>query len=401
MYKGSVWMCALIFCVAVALPRVILAQDKGGIMLGVGHIYPELELKTLHDDNLLRAPGRELETWVGIISPKVTYEIASHKNRFIAEYLLEAGFHENSSIDDYVDNRLRAEYEYTPTSRIFAAVRSEYFDTHDSRGEFRTEGATATVVEAEPDEWHHWAIEGNAAYGAKSAKGRIEADLGYLDKTYDNNRAVTFVRDRDNTYGAARLFYRIRPKTNVVLEARATKFNYDRDAPGSASLDSLGTTILAGVTWEATFKTTGFAKIGFVDKDFDSSRRADDDDIAWEAGVEWRPRTYSIFTLETSSGHLETNGTGDFISHDEIKFGWRHDWRTRISTQVDFTYAEESFDDITSREDEIINAGGHVYYEMRRWLNLGAGYRYDERDSSTNLFDYDRNLFELLVNITL
>jgi hypothetical protein len=365
MQKNSAGFRALFFCVSIILPQASLAQGKGGgIMLGIGHVYPELELRTLYDDNLLRAPGRELQTLIGI------------------------------------DNRLRAEYEYTPTSRISAAVRGEYLDTHDPRGTGRSEGVVGTIVETDPDEWHHWAIEANAAYGAKTAKGRIEADIGYTGKTYDNNRGVTYVRDRDDTYGAARLYYGIRPKTDVVLEARATEFNYDRSAPGSASLDSLGTTLLAGVTWDATFKTTGYAKIGLIDKDFDSSRRKDDDDFAWEMGVVWNPRTYSSFTLETSSGYLETNGTGDLISHDEINFGWNHQWRARLNTQVYFSYAEDTFG-LDPREDELINAGALVNYEMRRWLKLGAGYMYDERDSNTNLFDYDRNLFEVSANITL
>ena len=397
--KGAV-LHVLCFCAVFLFTRTVPAEDKGGILLSIGTLYPELEFKTIHDDNLLRSRTNELSTLIGVIAPHLTYEIADHKNRIIFDYLLESGFHENSSIDDYVDNRLRAEYEYTPTSRIFAALRGEYLDTRDPRGTGRAEGGTGGITQTTPDEWHHWAIEGNAAYGAKTAKGKVEADIGYIAKTYDNNRAFTFVRDRDDTYGAARLFYRIQPKTNIVLEARATNYNYDQEAPGTPSLDSITSTYLAGATWEATFKTTGFAKVGLIDKDFDSNLLTDDDDFTWEIGVEWRPRTYSTFNLMTSREFQETNGTGNLISHDSILFSWTHDWQTRFTTVVDFSYAEDSFDP-TAREDELINAGAHVYYEMRRWLNLGAGYRYDERDSSTNTFDYDRNLLELIAKITL
>ena len=45
--------------------------------------------------------------------------------------------------------------------------------------------------------------------------------------------------------------------------------------------------------------------------------------------------------------------------------------------------------------------GVSVNYKMRRWLELGGGYRYDERDSTINLFDYDRNIFELIATIAL
>jgi hypothetical protein len=402
MYKNNTWLYIVLISVSFFPPQTILAQDKGGIRLklGMGHFSPELELKILHADNLLLAPDRKQETWVSVISPKLTYEIASHKNRFIAAYLLRAGFHENSSSDDYVDNRVRVEYQYTPTSRVFTALRGEYLDSHDPRGTFRTEGVTATLIEAEPDEWHHWGIEGKAAYGRKNAKGHIEADLGYIDKTYDNNRADTFVRDGVTTYGAARFFYRIRPKTRIVLEARARDFNYDEDAPGSASLDSIDSTLFAGVIWKATYKTTRYAKIGFINKDFDSSRRADDDNTAWEVGVEWRPRTYSIFSLNTSRSYQETNGTGDFILNDQLKLGWAHVWGSRFSTRVEFTYAEDGFG-LDAREDESFRVEGHVDYKMRRWFDLRAGYRYIEKDSNDNSFDYDQNLFEFTARITL
>jgi hypothetical protein len=400
--KSNTWGHALFFCIVAVLTQAVQAQDKDGIKLKTdfGNFFPELDLKTYHDDNLLRSADDELETWVNVISPRMTYELASLKNRFVADYHLKAGFHENSSIDDYVDNHIRIENEYTPTSRIYAALRGEYLDTHDARGTFRTENITGTAKEQEPDEWHNWGFEGNFAYGAKTARGRIEADIGYVDKDYDNNRADTYGWDLYYAYGLTRFLYRLRPKTNIVLEGRVTQFNYDDDVPGTGSLDSVDTTLLAGVTWDATFKTTGYAKIGLIDKNFDSSRREDNDDIAWEMAVEWRPKTYSTVTLKTSSGFLETHGVGDAISHDEIQLGWRHNWRSGISTNLAFVYAEDGFAP-DPREDEVIQMKASVNYDMRRWLRLTAGYHYEETDSNTNLFDYDVNRIQLVVNISL
>jgi len=74
----------------------------------------------------------------------------------------------------------------------------------------------------------------------------------------------------------------------------------------------------------------------------------------------------------------------------------------KLSTLVDITYSEDSFDQVTTgREDEYLNIGLAVNYNMRRWLEISGSYRYDERDSTIGLFDYDRNLFELTANIAL
>lgn len=371
--------------------------DGAGIPLGIGQLYPSVELNVHHDDNLLSAATGEVDTFVSILSPQLSYQIESNKSLILMEYVLDVGEHYSSHNDDYTDHNLRAEYEYQPTSRIFTALRGQYVDTRDPRGTGASEGGLTSATD--PDEYNTLAILGEAGYGSEEAKGRVEFDIGFMGKDYTNNRATTFVRDRDEFHGSARAFYRFMTRTNFVLEGRARNFNYEQDATGTAGLDSTTMKYLAGVTWDATYKTTGFAKIGVIDKDFDSSARADDDALLWEVGVEWQPRTYSTFTLSTQRDFTETNGTGDFVEESSVNVGWQHAWRERLSSSVNFTFAMDDY--TTTREDDRINASATVNYELRRWLNLGAGYTYDERDSNTNAFDYDRNKFELTAIITL
>jgi polysaccharide biosynthesis protein VpsM len=393
------WNAVIITALAISINNNALAYEIGdaaGIPLGAGHLYPKLETKLIHDDNLFRLNTVERDTWIAVFSPELTYELKSNKSLFLMHYDFEAGEHFSSHDDDYTDHIARIEYEYQPTSRIFTAVRGEFVDTRDPRGTGASEGAA--VVVTEPDAYHTFGILGEAGYGSEQAKARFEVDMGYKTKQYDNNRATTFVRDRDDFYGSGRFYYRIKPKTNAVLEFRATNFNYDRDAVGTPGLDSTLFKYLAGVTWDATFKTTGYAKIGWIDKQFDSSARQDDDDVLWEFGTEWRPRTYSTFNLSTQRDYTETNGTGDFIQEDTIDFSWVHQWRERISSYVNFTYGQDDY--TTAREDDRYLAGVGVNYDMRRWVKLGAGYTYDERDSNVNTFDYDRNLFELTALLT-
>ena len=379
------------------------ALGISGMRIGDGKLYTDITVTPFHDDNLTRAPSNEISTFGLLIAPHLAYELKVHKNRYFMDYLLSAATHEDSHPDDYIDNRFQLGYEYTPTKRIFLGIHGEYLDTRDPRGTGASEGTG--VVLANPDEWHRYLVEGNVVYGGKRAKGRAELDLGYSNKSYDNNRTTTFVRDREDTYVRARLYYRIMPKTSLVLEGRTTNFDYDQDAAGVPSLDSDTSRVLLGVTWEGTFKTTGTAEIGYIKKDFDSSRRKDGDDFTWEVGVEWRPKSFSIFNLNTSRDFQETNGAGNFISKDSINASWSHQWHKlspKFSTLVDISYSEDSFDQITTgREDEYLNIGVSVNYKMRRWLELGGGYRYDERDSTISAFDYDRNIFELFATIYL
>lgn len=372
--------------------------DGQGIDFAGGKLSPELTVKELHDDNLTSQAGGEIQTFITVVQPHLTYELKNNKNRFTADYLFEAGTHYSSHTDDYIDQTVSGGYEYTPTSKITTGIDYEYYIGHDPRGTGAAEGTGA--VQQGFDRYRHHKIDANASYGAESAKGRFEIDLGHIEKDYFNNRATTAVRDREDHYGSARLFYRVMPKTRLLLEGRVTEYKYERDAAGTASLDSTTSRGLVGVTWDTTFKTTGTAQIGYIEKNFDADSRKDGGDLTWEVGVEWKPKTYATFTLNTSRDFTETNGAGNFTSTDKISVGYTHNWSERISTQLSLDYSEDSFDqDTTGRSDDKLNIGASVDYEMRRWLKLGAGYTYDERDSTINSFDYIRNKVEAFATV--
>ena len=374
--------------------------------MGPGKLYPELTLITSYDDNLTSSAFSEIESFGLLVSPHLTYEIKNSKNRYLFEGELNSMTYEGSGQDDYLNNRFQLGYEYTPTKRTFAGIRGEYFKSHDARGTEQTEGVGELV--GTPDRWHHFLVEGNGSYGSQKSKGRAELAIGYISKDYDNHRERTFARDRDDTYANARFYYRVMPKTSVVLEGRFTNINYDQDPvkvprasvdSSSSSLDSNTYQALIGVTWKSTYKSTGFAKFGYINKDFDSGGRKDSDGFNWNVGIEWQPKTFSRFNFSTSRSYNETDGFGDYTESDTIYASWNHQWHKlspKLGTTVDVSYTENTFPGSDSgREDDLFSVGVAINYEMQHWLKIGGGYRYDDRDSSLNLFSYDRNHFEL------
>jgi len=398
--KGSVVSASL--TILLLCSNQLLAQQDGpaGVPVGSGYVFPSIDLTFLNDDNLTNADINEIDTIGWKVAPSLLYEQSSNRSRFAADWRLDAGWYDDSPIDDYVDNYVSGIFEYQPTNRFNSALKANFTDSHDPRGTGRAEGA---LVAAQPefDEWHSFGVEGNFGYGLENGIARVEGDVGYTTKEYDNNRGSTFVRDRDDTYGAARFFYRLAPNTDLVVEGRLADHSYVQTAVGVAPLDSFVHRILGGVSWEATGKTTGSIKLGYIDKDFDSGTRQDGDALIWEIGITWEPRTYSVVNISSSRDFQETNGAGNFIQKDNfISADWTHYWQEHISTTVNFSYTEDTFDP-TTREDELTNAGARLNYDLQRWLTVSGGYRYDERDSNANAFDYERNIFELTVRVTL
>ena len=398
------------------LSGYITASSAEGLLgvrsmeMGPGKLYPELTLITSYDDNLTSSAFSEIETFGLLVSPHLTYEIKNSKNRYLFEGELTSMTYEGSGQDDYLNNRFQLGYEYTPTKRTFAGIRGEYFKSHDARGTEQTEGVGELA--RSPDRWHHFLVEGNGSYGSQKSKGRAELDIGYISKDYDNHRERTFARDRDDTYANARFYYRVMPKTSVVLEGRFTNINYDQDPvkvprasvdSSSSSLDSNMYEALIGVTWKSTYKSTGFAKFGYINKDFDSGSRKDSDGFNWNVGIEWQPKTFSRFNFSTSRSYNETDGFGDYTESDTIAASWNHQWHKlspKLGTTVDVSYTENTFPGSDSgREDDLFSVGVAINYKMQRWLKMGGGYRYDDRDSSLNLFSYDSNHFELFATV--
>ena len=379
-----------------------IGEDAGLIQIGPVSAYPSMKIVTLHDDNLFLSDKNELSTLVGIVSPAVKFSLQDNIKKLTLDYQIEAGFHENSSQDDYVDQKLLGIFVFNPTDRIKTELRAEYLDEHDARGTERTEGfgAIGPDTTLDPDEWHSYSIGGLLSYGTPNATGRVEVETSYVTKEYDNNRLFTFDRDRNDFKLRGTFFYKIWPKTRLLFEIKQTVFDYEKNAIGQASLDSTGRDYLLGVAWDATYKTTGFAKFGLSEKDFDSDLRDDNDQFKWEIGVKWMPRSYSTVDITTVRRQDETNGIGDSIDVAEFKVSWNHLWRHRISSTVEFFFAEDDFNS-TRREDSRFMTSLKLNYDWRRWARISVGYQYEENDSNVSTFDYQRNLFGFAVNITL
>ena len=64
------------------------------------------------------------------------------------------------------------------------------------------------------------------------------------------------------------------------------------------------------------------------------------------------------------------------------------------------SYEDDTYAGI-SREDKVGYVSTKLAYDMRRWLSLGAEYKFSERDSNVNGANYKQNLFLLSLKATL
>lgn len=382
-----------------------LALEPATIKVGVFDVVPAVGIDQRYDDNIFSQASDEEDSWVTVIKPAVSATADFGSVEVELAYQHTAGYYDNSSDDNFNDNRLEANLSWELNHRNQLDLKAIYNDSHEDRGTGFSEGVGAGGID-EPDTFEETTVDAKYTYGGDTSRGRLVLNLANYSKDFTNHRDLTRGRDRDDFKTGATFLWRVGGKTDVLAEVRRTDIDYVSDPADVVgvfdTLDSVATKYLLGVTWEATAKTQGSIKVGQAKKDFDDSDRDDFSGTSWEVGVQWAPKTYSVLSLNTAREDRETNGTGNFIDAETFGLGWEHNWTDRFSSNVYYNLEQETYeDDAAGREDDLTSYGVRFDYEMRRWLELGVSAVYSERDSNLNGFDFERNQVTLHLLMSL
>ena len=368
------------------------ALEPTNLQLGSLYLTPTLDLETYYTDNLWLTESNEKDTWVGVITPRLQTWLQNGVNTYSLILELEDSTYENSGDDDFTDYIAKFDLHHEFNAKNVVNAMAEYYDGHEDRGTGLIEGDLSFVTD-KPVEYTRTSAGGDYTYGSKEGRGRVMLAAKTSEYEYDNYRDFTRYRDYTaNTFGGT-FFWKVAPRTDALIEATATNNDYDEDDPADAAgtLTSDEYNYLVGVEWDVTARTNGHVKVGMYDRQYDSSARQDDDGFTWEVGVSWLPRTYSEFDLVTRRFTQETNGLGNAVNTEEYALGWNHHWNQRAATNLRVRYYTEDYRG-ASREDDNYVAEARYDYEFRRWLDLGAGYRYEDRDSDIDSFSFTANI---------
>ncbi|MBT1452458.1 outer membrane beta-barrel protein [Glaciecola sp. XM2] len=379
-------------------------DDSASFPFGSFDVTPVVDLALRYDDNVIRSDINAIESWSRIIAPQITMSSSLGASDVTFGYRIVNEDFFSTSADDATDHFLFAQsnVEFDSRNRLIASLNFE--DGHDRRGSNFSIGLGEQLTET--DKFKESDFDLLYSYGAFNASGRLDLNFNITELNYDRDIPVYRARDRVSTTVGGTFFYRISPATDATFDVIYTNISYKFDLEQGNPLDSRELSYLVGLDWEATSKTSGFAKIGYEQKNFTSSQRTDFSGIDWTLGVLWEPVAYSSVEITTSADSNETNGEGDFIRGENYSIEWRHEWLERFRTSVRFSLANDVYegqiaDDLAIREDDYQRFQATAYYQFRRWLNFELAYIYDERDSNRNRINYGRNQLFLNALITL
>lgn len=378
----------------------VAAQQAGRMDVGGFEFEPTVTAALQYDDNVARTPSDAEDSWASLITPEFKLINDYGGNLVQLGYRLSRGDYLSTDADDFTDHLITGDIDYAINNRHQVAFHGEYHDGHDPRGTAYSIGRGEQLTEV--DTFKNSEIGLTYRYGAESADAGLELGIQQRDIDYDGDTQAFLVRDRDLQLLQATLFYKVAPNTDVLLDVSHNIIEYDVDIEPGNPLDSDETRALVGVRWVSSAATTGYAKIGYQEKEFDSSARESFNGVDWAVGVEWTPVDRTLLSLSTQRDTNETNGEGNFIESKRYRFGWRHEWLERLSTRAGIEYRDDTYERaVNVREDEVLELRLSAQYQFRRWIGFELAYQFDERQSNRPVVEYDRNLITFSVHLTL
>lgn len=383
-------------------------HKAAALYLGPFDLIPALKFDQSYNDNLFYNDHNKKASWVTHINPGFQLELKRHLNSLNLTYALLDSIYANSPQDDFIDHFLNANAHLEFNHRNQLELTSGFSFAHNMRGTALSNGIPIPNFLNEPDQYHTQNHNAVYQFGSDGAPGRIQLQLGYNDYIYDNHPTRTLKWDRNDIQAGGTFFYKVMPKTSLLVEFIHKTVNYPN--PSKPRYDSTTMTYLGGVTWKAAGKTTGTIKLGFFDKQFDDRSRQPNNftGFTWQVGVNWQPLSYSQFNLNVSQAVLEPFLYGNLIDQNLYSLDWKHQWGSKLSSTVSLSSTTSNYPgSIPSRSDDMKAYSIGLDYRMQRWLNLGLSYSYRSlnstlsRQTSGSFVDYGQNImmFNLMVSL--
>lgn len=402
---------AVVIAAAAGASTSAFAIDPQSVRVSDGVMFtPTLQLEHAHDSNIHATKNNRKSSWVTTIEPTFALNLDRAKSAYELKWRINSKNYHSSKDSSHIDQHVtgKAGFEFDARNRL--VLDAGYHKLSDPATD-----STYLDKRGSNEKWHTQNVGAVYTFGARTARTQVDFGANYSELRYDNNRKINGERinkgsERDSTAGRVTGYYAIGPKTKLLLEGRYTDYDYT----SNSDRDSKNKALLAGVTWEATAKTTGTAKIGREEKDYKKSVFSDKKTNMWEVGVDWAPRTYSTFSLKTRRGFDEGNtfsefdGVEDFdvvtssIKTVDSSLGWKHYWLDRLYSTAEYRRIDRKYlNTAVKRDDKIDQYGLGLTYEARRWLDVGIGFKHRENDSDIDSRSYKRNIYALTFNASL
>lgn len=360
-------------------------------------ITPLLSSSLKFDDNITSNSLEELDSWIMTVAP--TIEARKDDGVSITEF--NAGFtrgqYFSSSDDNYTDANLGGSFDTRLSEQSKLNVKADLLWGHEDRGTGINQGNGS--VQADPTKFNSQNFVAYYDYAKESSPLGIRLNTRYFNKEYTNQEEVTQFRNYDSKLAGLNLYFDTLSGTRAVLETSIDDISYDVVDP-AAPRDSKDVLVKAGAEWEISALTTGEAKIGYQQKDFDDALRENFNGIAWTVNIDWTPLTYSSINIGTGRRAKDPLQDGDYVKETSFALGWTHDWSETVQTNLNYNRVKEDYVGVV-RTDDVNSYNFSVTYAFRRFIDVSLFTSVIDKTSTVPTIKFDRNIVGINFDFSL
>ncbi len=367
-------------------PRGANAQANTGF-------FPSLTISANRRSNPARVADGEDDTdnsvrigldlrYRGLVNDRHIYELNAST--------LSESFDTFTSLDS--DNsQIGAAITLDMSEKLKTDLYASYADLEDSRGNTATRDLD---IDEPNDKFTDKTVGGKITLGRRTNPIQILLGANHSDIDFTNNDQGQRDRVDERIFGG--LYLNLGPKTSLFLKGSRTDVDYKENVSGE--FDSENNEIVLGVGWEPSFSTSVLLQAGNIEKSFKDSNFEDQDGDSYLGKFTWLPSRFTSLNLYMSQTFEESIDLNSPVIKSALSgISLNHSFTESFRGQLYLNYIEDDL--INVRQDEISDYGIGLFYDIRRWLRLGAIWARTERNSTDPIADYDSDLFSLTLTL--
>lgn len=364
------------------------------VNMGGVFVTPTVDVLMGNNNNVTSASSTQPRISSSVVSlrPAVVADVERSGDKYQASYFGQYDRYSASSIDN-VDNhdlRFTAQNYLSPRADVNWGLR--YADVFDPRN------ANTFITLSSPLHYKTTEARVRGGYGAEGAPGRVEVYANTSQKRNLNGFPLTLTYDLDLVTLGVTYYYRVAPKTRLLMDLSQSNFNYPN---GNSTLSNVERKALVGATWDLLAATSGTVKGGYFNKKAGNATIRDQSGVNLEGVLNWKPLTYTEVIATANRAATEASiGAPGFVLTSGGSLTWKHAWRSYINSTLSANKLRNQFTG-TDRVDNITGLNASVMYDLTRSVGVGIEVGYTKRDSTNPLFTYDqrRTLFKLSASL--
>jgi hypothetical protein len=370
------------------------AGDSKGIKAGSFMLYPKLTLGMRFDDNIYATPDNVIDDMILTVSPALEARSGWQRHALSLSAGANIARYQDYTSEDTEDYWLEAKgrYDLSDRAKLIAGARHAF--AHEDRESADDLAAIAPTTYR--DDMLYGGIEQRFDSGLSL---RLAGSYRQLD--YDNVPNTLLQtnddRDRDRMTGAIRLGYAMQSGYQWFAQAALDRRSYRLPLDDAGyHRDSSGYRLQTGIQWRRG-PFSGDAFIGHMTQDYDDAGLSDVSAPDFGTSLNWQVGTQTTLHVAVERAIEETTqaGASSYLS-TSLNAGLSHKLRPDLGISGSLGMMTADYQGL-SREDDFIEAALGIKYELSRRTYLAGNYRFLERDSNDDAFDFDRNQVSLLV----